>query len=231
MPRRGRGPVSVTVRPVNIYAWVLLTAAAVAAVADWVAVSTRRRSVEQLAKPAVIVLLGAVAWLLHADQTTPGRWLLVALGLCLVGDVLLLSAADRAFGAGLAAFLLAHLAFVAVVVSLPRRDPVWVAVGVTVVVTGLVLWRLLWPLGRDDLAEGGPPTVYAVVLAALVALAWWSGHRVLAAGATLFLVSDALLAVQRFRRPLPAGRVAVMVTYHAALAAIVLGTLRPDVAA
>lgn len=122
MPRRGRGLVSVTVRPVNIYAWVL-----------------------------------------HADQSTPGRWLLLALVLCLVGDLLLLSSRDGAFGAGLAAFLLAHLAFVAVVVSLPRRD--------------------------------------------------------------------ALLAAQRFRRPLPAGRLAVMVTYHVALAAVVVGVLRPDVAA
>jgi uncharacterized membrane protein YhhN len=216
---------------VNIYAWVLLTAAAVAAVVDWAAVTTRRPAVERLAKPAVVLLLGAFAWLLHADASTPGRWLLLALVLCLVGDLLLLSSRDRAFGAGLAAFLLAHLAFVAVVVSLPRRDPVWVAVAVTVVVVALVLWRLLWPLARADLAEGGPPTVYALVLGAFVALAWWSGHRVLAVGATVFLVSDALLAAQRFRRPLPAGRLAVMVTYHVALAAVVVGVLRPDVAA
>jgi uncharacterized membrane protein YhhN len=231
VPRRGRRLVSVTVRPVNIYAWVLLAAAAVAAVVDWAAVTTRRPAVEQLAKPAVVLLLGAFAWLLHADESTSGRWLLLALVLCLVGDLLLLSARDRAFGAGLAAFLLAHLAFVAVVVSLPRRDPVWVAVAVTAVVVALVLWRLLWPIARADLAEGGPPTVYALVLGAFVALAWWSGHRVLAVGATVFLVSDALLAAQRFRRPLPAGRLAVMVTYHVALAAVVVGVLRPDVAA
>ncbi len=231
MPRRDHGPVSVTVRPVNIYAWVLLTAAALAAVADWVAVQTGRVAVEQLAKPAVVLLLGAFAWLVHADQTTPGRWLLLALGLCLVGDILLLSPADRAFGAGLAAFLLAHLAFLAVVVTLPRREPIWLGVALTLVVVALAVWRLLWPIARRDLAEGGPPTAYAIVLGAFVALAWWSGHQVLAIGAGLFLVSDALLAGQRFRRPLPAGRLAVMVTYHAALAAIVVGALRPDVAA
>jgi uncharacterized membrane protein YhhN len=174
------------------------------------------------------VLLGAFAWLLHAEQTAAGRWLLVALALCLVGDVLLLSHTDRAFGAGLVAFLLAHLAFVAVVVSMPRRDPVWAGVGITVVVVGLVIWRLLWPLARRARGEGGPPTAYALVLGAFVALAWWSGHVLLGVGASLFLVSDAVLAAIRFWRPVPGGRLVVMVGYHAALAGIVLAVLRPD---
>ena len=212
----------------NIYAWVLLAAAAFAAVGDWAAVGTRRPGVEQVAKPAVVLLLGAFAWLLHAEQTLPGRWLLVALVLCLVGDVLLLSHTDRAFGAGLAAFLLAHLALVAVAVSLPRRDPVWAGVGLTVVVVGLVVWRVLWPLARRAVAEGGPPTAYALVLGAFVTLAWFSGHLLLGIGASLFLVSDSVLAAERFWRPVPGGRLVVMVSYHAALAGIVLGVLRPD---
>ena len=91
-----------------MYAWVLLAALAAVAVADWFAVATRRRGVEQVAKPAYVVLFGACAWLLHADETVSGLWLLMGLVLCLGGDLLLLADSDRAFGFGLVTFLLAH---------------------------------------------------------------------------------------------------------------------------
>ena len=50
-------------------------------------------------------------------------------------------------------------------------------------------------------------------------------------GASLFLVSDAVLAAGRFWREIPGHAVIVMVTYHLALAFLVLGILRPDLVA
>jgi hypothetical protein len=47
----------------------------------------------------------------------------------------------------------------------------------------------------------------------------------------LFLVSDAVLAAGRFWREIPGHAVVVMVTYHLALACLVLGILRPDLVA
>ena len=107
-----------------MYAWVLLAAAAVAAVADWFAVATRRRALEQVAKPAYVVLLGAFTWLLHAEQSMSGMWLLIALALCLLGDLLLLTDSDQAFGFGLVTFLLAHVAFIGAVLAMERRAPI-----------------------------------------------------------------------------------------------------------
>jgi len=211
-----------------MYAWVLLAAAAAAAVSDWFAVATGRRGVEQVAKPAYVVLLGAFAWLLHADETVSGWWLLVALALCLVGDVLLLADYDEAFGLGLLTFLLAHVAFAGAVVTMAHRPPLWVGVAVTVVVVTAVVAFFLWPMARRDLAEGLPPTVYAVVLGAFVAVAWWSGQVLVGVGASLFLVSDGVLAAGRFWREVRGYRVVVMVTYHLALLLLVLGVLRPD---
>ena len=211
-----------------MYAWVLLAAAAAAAVVDWVAVATRRRTVEQVAKPAYVVLLGAFAWLLHADQSVPGIFLLLALVLCLLGDVLLLSTSDRAFGLGLLAFLFAHLAFIAAVMTMSRRAPVWLGVAAVVVAVAVVVAFVLWPLAKRDMGEGLPPTIYALVLGAFVAVAWWSGQILVGIGASLFLVSDAVLAAGRFWREIPGHAVVVMVTYHLALALLVLGILRPD---
>ena len=211
-----------------MYAWVLLAAAAAAAVVDWVAVATRRRTVEQVAKPAYVVLLGAFAWLLHADQSVPGIFLLLALVLCLLGDVLLLSTSDRAFGLGLLAFLFAHLAFIAAVMTMSRRAPVWLGVAAVVVAVAVVVAFVLWPLAKRDMAEGIPPTIYAFVLGTFVAVAWWSGQILVGIGASLFLVSDAVLAAGRFWREIPGHAVVVMVNYHLALALLVLGILRPD---
>jgi uncharacterized membrane protein YhhN len=214
-----------------MYAWVLLAAAAAAAVVDWVAVAARRRTVEQVAKPAYVVLLGAFAWLLHADQSASGMCLLVGLALCLLGDVLLLSTSDRAFGLGLLAFLFAHLSFIGAVMTMSRRPPIWVGVAAVVVAVAVVVAFVLWPLAKRDLGEGLPPTIYALVLGTFVAVAWWSGQVSVGVGASLFLVSDAVLAAGRFWREIPGHPVIVMVTYHLALAFLVLGILRPDLVA
>jgi uncharacterized membrane protein YhhN len=90
---------------------------------------------------------------------------------------------------------------------------------------------VLWPLARRDMAEGLPPTIYAFVLGAFVAVAWWSGQLLVGIGASLFLVSDGLLALGRFWRASRWLSVAVMVTYHLALLFLVLGVLRPDLVA
>ena len=211
-----------------MYAWVLLAAAAVAAVADWFAVATRRRALEQVAKPAYVVLLGAFTWLLHAEQSMSGMWLLIALALCLLGDLLLLTDSDQAFGFGLVTFLLAHVAFIGAVLAMERRAPIWAGVAATVVVVLLLVAFVVWPLARRDMAEGLPPTLYALVLGTFVAVAWWSGHVLVGVGASLFLVSDGVLAARRFWRDLPGSGVVVMVTYHTALPLLVLGILRPD---
>jgi uncharacterized membrane protein YhhN len=147
-----------------MYAWVLLAAAAAAAVADWFAVATRRRALEQVAKPAYVVLLSAFAWLLHAEQSMSGMWLLTALALCLLGDVLLLADSDQAFGFGLVTFLLAHVAFIGAVLAMERRAPIWAGVAATVVVVLLLVALVFWPMARRDVAEGLPPTLYALVL-------------------------------------------------------------------
>ena len=68
-----------------------------------------RRSVERWAKPAVMVALAVVAVALGATDDTTGRWVLAALALGLVGDVMLLGDSPARFLGGLAAFLVGHL--------------------------------------------------------------------------------------------------------------------------
>lgn len=205
----------------------LLGALAVAALADWVCVHRGFREGERLATPAFTVLLLALAWLLGADLVGYGRWLLIGLVASLVADLFLLGDTEERFRAGLGSFLAVHLAYLAMVLTLPSHgSPLWVAVVLVALTVGAASYRLILPLVREVPGEGIPVLGYALALALFAMAAWWHGRLVLALGATLFLVSDLVLGVGRLLRPVPHGRVVVMVTYHLAQLLIVLGVLR-----
>ncbi|MBK8867980.1 MAG: lysoplasmalogenase [Actinomycetales bacterium] len=210
----------------NLYAWVLLAALAVTAAVDWFAVARSRREIEVLAKPAFMVILIALAWLLHADTVTYGQQLLLGLVLCLVGDVLLLGDGPASFLGGLIAFLLGHVAYIAAFRRVPSADPMWGGIILVTVVVLVLLWFRLLPKMVRDWRDGAPLVLYAVIIGLMAVLGWATGHLVVAIGGTLFLVSDAVLAYNRFERQLVHGRLIIMVTYHLAQFLIVWGLLR-----
>jgi alkenylglycerophosphocholine/alkenylglycerophosphoethanolamine hydrolase len=74
-------------------------------------------------------------------------------------------------------------------------------------------------------ALAGPVVVYFAAIAAMVASAIASGNAWAIAGAALFLVSDSLIAESRFVAPRRGVGPAIMVTYHLALAGLVLSLL------
>ena len=206
-----------------------LAAVAVAAPLDWWAVAVRGRRREWVLKPLVLVLLAVAASAMGASESTAGWWLLAALGLSLAGDVALLSDSEPRFIVGLGSFLAAHVAFVVAFfhLGMPRAD--LGLVGLALVVTMVaVVGRRVVPAAR---AEGGAVLAGAVaaymgVIGAMVVAAWATGHLLVALGATVFMVSDAVLALDRFVRARRFGPLTVMVTYHLGQVLIVLGVLR-----
>jgi uncharacterized membrane protein YhhN len=206
-------------------AWWLLTGAAAAV--DWWAVATSRTRVERVAKPATLVLLIATAIALGAADHAAGRWLLLALVFGLAGDVLLLGDTTARFRAGLAAFLLGHLAYAWCFVGL-GLGPAWLLLP-GVVTAGLALSAARHVVGaahRDGgAALAGPVVAYMLVISVMTLVAWLTGRPAVAVGATVFVVSDTVLALNRFVRPLAWAPVTVMVTYHVGQALIVWGVL------
>jgi uncharacterized membrane protein YhhN len=63
------------------------------------------------------------------------------------------------------------------------------------------------------------------VIGVTVVAAWATGHLLVAAGASVFMVSDAILAIDRFVQGRRFGALAVMVTYHLAQVLLVVGVL------
>lgn len=196
----------------------VLAAALCFAAADWVAVARRDVLFERIAKPAVIVALFLAVVLAGPGDSTI-RWLLVvALGASLAGDWLLLPPGN--FVGGLAAFLVAHLAYLALfVLAGPQPEPAAAAALVMALVFVTVGRRIVVGAGSEDLA--GPVAAYLAAIGAMAVAATAAGSLLAAAGAWLFVASDAVLGWDRFVAARPASarlaairRLAVIVPYH-----------------
>jgi uncharacterized membrane protein YhhN len=219
--------------------WILMSLAAVAAIVDWVAVAREDTRLEYVAKPAVLALLTVAAAVLpstHTDLVDRKWWFVAALACCLVGDVLLMLRRDL-FVPGLVAFLVGHVLFIVGLLQppSPAGTPPFafsttglVVASLVAVAYGAVPATLIFrALARDG---GGalvaPVAVYLVAILTMAVLAANVGVPAAATGAALFVVSDTVLALGRFVRPLPHGDVVVHVTYHLAQMLLVLSLVR-----
>jgi uncharacterized membrane protein YhhN len=162
-------------------------------------------------KPLTTVLIIAFAWSRGADLLARQRWVRAGLLLSLAGDVALLWPV-QGFLPGLVAFLLAHLAYIVAFTRGVRFAARPVAFAAYAVVAGGILWWL-WP--------GIPPALRVPVLAYVVCLATMAAQatavgRLAALGGALFVVSDALLAANKFAAPLPLSALWILASYWAA---------------
>ena len=201
---------------------------ALMAALDWLAVHRLWARVEQVAKPLVMVALGWLALTMGAAQHGVGRLLLVALVLSLIGDVFLLGKGTAHFAGGLLSFLMAHIAFVAA--FLTQGFHLWSALlGLLIAAAlGLTSGRRIM---RAAAQEGGPGlggavTAYMVVIAAVVVTAGGTARPLVVVGALAFLLSDTVLALDRFVGPRAHARVVVIVAYHLGQTMRVVGALR-----
>ncbi len=210
-----------------------MTAAAAVALAlvaalDWLAVQRQWARVEQVAKPLVMVALAWLAFTMGAADHDVGRFLLVALGFSLVGDIFLLGKGAVDFSGGLASFLVAHIAFVLAFLTLGVQ-PWWALLGLlTAVPLGLTAGRRIVQAAAHEggAALGGAVTAYLVVVVAMVVAASGTARPLVILGALTFLLSDTVLALDRFVGPRSNARMLVIVTYHLGQVMMVVGALR-----
>jgi uncharacterized membrane protein YhhN len=200
----------------------LLGAVLLAAVTDWIAVATSRRRLEYVAKPAVMVALIALAVALRPAEPTERIFFVVALAFGLLSDVFLMLPQDL-FLLGLGAAMFEHLAYIG---GFRTRElhVGWlvVALVITVVSTAAISPSIYRSLMAKQPRLVIPVIAYLAVFVVMVASAGGTGSFVALAGALLFFYSDAILAWNRFVKPLPYGRVANIVPYHVGEALLVL---------
>ena len=172
-------------------------------------------------KPLVMLLaIFYVADPLHLRRTPTrfGALLMGALAFSLAGDCFLMF--PGFFLAGLASFLLAHLFYIALfrqgVPWFPSRPALIVTFGLGAAMYAF-LFNGLSPVLRIAVAA------YVIVIASMTAQAIGraallrdKGSVGVAVGACFFMLSDALLAVNRFAFPLPLAQLVVLSTYYTA---------------
>lgn len=176
---------------------------------------------EMISKPLIVPSL-LLYYFYHQSQRN--RFFLLAMIFCWLGDVLLMfqSSGELFFIFGLGSFLVGHLCFIGAYRQLrhggeglnnPQR--LRFSFPILLISTGLI--TILYPrLGDLKI----PVIVYSLVLSLMVlhglyrygftsARSFWFVFT----GAVLFLISDSLIAINKFLEPLPLSGISIMVSY------------------
>lgn len=169
-----------------------------------------------ICKPLTTLLITAMALRSAAVNARYRRWVVIGLLCSTLGDVFLMLPGDH-FAWGLSSFLIAHCAYL---LAFTRRArwfaSLWPFAGYAAL--ALTVLYALWPGVPPALRV--PVALYVLALASMAAQATAMWHHCrdgasaqAAAGGAFFLLSDGLLAWNRFVTPLDGSRLSVLATY------------------
>lgn len=190
-----------------------------------------------ICKPAIMITLGLHYWLQQRDNSKSVSMMLVlAIVLSCAGDTLLMLQGKDAnfFMYGLGAFLVAHVFYILAYRQHQSSDTSNQLQGLQriryafpIILSGTGLVVILYSR-LDEMKI--PVLIYAVVLTAMVLTALFrfgrtipSSFALVFGGAILFMISDSLIAINKFLEPLPMAGTWIMITYVAAQYLIVTG--------
>jgi uncharacterized membrane protein YhhN len=148
------------------------------------------------------------------------QWVVAGLVCGLIGDVCLALKGNKAFRAGLVAFLLGHILYVVAFIGLTRLSDWTSPAHLFIAAIGAGVLRWLRPhLGAMMI----PVTAYVIVISAMLAAAWVAflnpdlqmrGALTLLLGALCFYVSDLFVARERFVKSQFANRLLGLPLYY-----------------
>ncbi len=202
--------------------------------ADIAGIQAGNEILQFIAKPLLLPILAVYFFTGTRDLNSPlKKWILTALFFSWGGDLLLMFQDKKEifFLLGLSSFLLAHIFYILffhrVRLSENIKSNPWYLLLVIIYYLALLSWLSPY-LGEMKI----PVRIYGVVISTMLMLALhMSGLRNKAAGAGmlagafLFVLSDSLLAVNKFYQPFDAAGIGVMLTYGLAQWFIVKGAI------
>jgi len=156
---------------------------------------------------------------------------LLALMFSLIGDVLLMFVNKSAnfFMSGLVAFLIAHIMYISVFYKSRNKT----ANKLPIIVILLIYASGLFYFLIDGLGEMLIPVLlYLLVILTMATTAFIrkrsnrDSYKLVFVGAVFFMISDSLLALNKFYEPLPYSNISIILTYAFAQYLIVLGILK-----
>ncbi|HEX4877525.1 MAG TPA: lysoplasmalogenase [Chitinophagaceae bacterium] len=187
-----------------------------------------------LSKPLLMPVLALYFfWVLKRYRSDVKKWILLALLFSWGGDVLLIFQEKQSvfFLLGLSSFLLAHIFYIVFFHKVRLQEAVkgnpWLLLIVVIYYAALISWLSPY-LGEMKL----PVRVYGLVISFMFMLAMhmlflrnkMAGKRMMA-GALLFVISDSLLAINKFYHSFTEAGIFIMLTYGLAQLLIVQGVI------
>jgi uncharacterized membrane protein YhhN len=183
--------------------------------------------IRYLFKPLTIIFIILIALESKFPTSSFYKYTIIAgLLFSLAGDIFLMLPRDR-FTAGLVSFLIAHLFYIAAFTfESGRALSAWSVI--PFLIYGILMLRVLWrDLGKMRL----PVMIYML---AILMMGWTAASRLLLTGqrgsmlaftgALLFISSDSMLAVDRFKGRFKGAQAFILITYFAAQWLIALST-------
>jgi uncharacterized membrane protein YhhN len=203
---------------------------------EWFVVATRCTRWRIITKPAPMVSL--IFWFTLVGKWQGGLvWFGIALVFSLMGDIFLLFP-FRFFLPGLIAFSLAHIFYITGfnLSAVELKAGAWLITLIFLLVAVFDFAPIIRKVSNQPSRYKllSPVMFYAIIISLMLLSAWftlarpgWNGTAVILVilGASLFFISDSLLAREKFIRPAKFGGLAVMVTYLLAQLLITSGAL------
>ncbi len=181
----------------------------------------RPRRMVYVCKPLTTTLILILALATGGEDRAYTALIAVGLACSLAGDIFLMLPQDR-FIAGLVSFLFAHLVYVAAFVLAADRP--WSGTSVLPLIPLLAYGFAVVAILRPHLGTLMVPVLAYMIV--ILLMAWRAieyarqystpGPLAAALGALLFVISDSILAFNRFARPFRVAQALILGTYFAA---------------
>jgi uncharacterized membrane protein YhhN len=154
-----------------------------------------------------------------------GKLLFVSLLFCAAGDVALQLGAGKYFVIGLGLFLIAQIMFIVTFSRDFKMQKSRIPIIVVLAIYALAIAFILTP----SLGEMAIPVycyLIAIILMGIFAALRAVKNKLTLYGAASFIISDSIIAINKFMVPVPAADYIIMVTYYLALFLIADGFLK-----
>lgn len=182
------------------------------------AVHYQHRLTKYILKPGTMTLIIILAIYGSGFDSVFSKWVVVGLLFSVVGDIFLMLE-DKWFVNGLVSFFIAHVLYIIGLYELV------VFSGSNLMLTGTILLIIAIAffifLSTSVKKEGGvflsiAVVLYVAVISVMVWFAILTGSKLLILAALLFYISDAVLAIDKFRYRFRVAEFVIMLTYFSA---------------
>jgi uncharacterized membrane protein YhhN len=212
----------------------IITYAVVLAV-HLIGIYLNNETLQLFSKPLLVILL--IGYFLSQTRIWNDalkKWILAALFFSWVGDVLLMfQGKDQLFFLlGLSSFLLAHIFYIVFFHHIRLRENIkssWLLLFIVVVYYAVIITLLSPYLGAMKL----PVRIYGIFISFMFLLAMHmlliknkSSGRLMMIGALFFVLSDSMLAINKFYQAFEIAGIMIMLTYGAAQFFITEGAIK-----